>query len=42
MVSKIAKPAVTEPPGLLMYKVMSASRFWLCRKSSWAITTLAT
>jgi hypothetical protein len=42
MVSIIARPELTEPPGELMYRC--TSDFWssLARNRSWAITTLAT
>src|ERR1051325_5247456 len=41
MVSWIARPAVTTPPGELMYMKMSFFGFSDSRKSSWAVTRLA-
>jgi hypothetical protein len=35
-------PAVTMPPGELMYRLMSFSGFSASRKSIWATITLAT
>jgi hypothetical protein len=42
MVSYIARPAVTDPPGEFTYMWMSFSGSSASRKSSWAITRLAT
>src|SRR5690606_33203670 len=42
MVSWMAKPAVTLPPGLLMYRLMWALGSWASKKSSWATTRFAT
>ena len=41
IVSKMARPADTEPPGELMYSEMSLSGFSLSRNSSWATMRLA-
>ena len=42
IVSYIAKPAVTEPPGELMYSIMSFSGFSLSNNSICATTRFAT
>jgi hypothetical protein len=42
MVSRIARPAVIEPPGELMYSEISFSGSSAARNSIWAITRLAT
>ncbi len=41
IVSYTARPAVTMPPGELMYRWMSFSWSWLSRYSSWEIRLLA-
>ena len=41
MVSKMAMPALTEPPGELMYSDMSLSGFSLSKNSNCATTKLA-
>ena len=41
MVSKIAMPSVTLPPGLLMYMEISASGSSISRNRSWATMLLA-